>query len=135
MTTRLERWRKENIQKPRVNTVKKGKEAEKEFCKILMKEGYSVHRANTKPYERDIFGIVDLLAFDGKNILMIQIKCNLKNNQTIRDIQDFIKKNPHPDNLIFILAVRYDKRKHMNIKWRMWRIFKDRTEKKGEIKR
>ena len=54
-----------------MNTMQKGKNAEKEFAKILTERGYSVYRVPKTRWNHveDIFGLFDILACNSDGVL------------------------------------------------------------------
>lgn len=108
-----------------INTRRKGRVAELEYCEILKARGYLVEL--TPPpakfkKQQDFFGLFDILAFSKNDILFVQVKTNLKiklensKNQIILNILKFKNTNQLP-NVKYILANRIDGKSNKKPVW------------------
>lgn len=85
----------------------KGMKFEREYEQILINQGYVVQRVKggTKWNKNtDFFGLFDLIAFDHRGWLLVQVKSTFR-NKVLTEIQDWIKKN-NPPNTKVIYAIR-----------------------------
>ncbi len=88
-----------------MNTIKKGYRNEKEYMKIKESQGYTCYRPpKTKFNKQDILGF-DIICFNQKEILLVQVKTNQKRNMAIQG-----SFTNHPINLRKIQAVKRDRK-------------------------
>ena len=77
-----------------MNTYQKGNRRELEARKQLEAQGYLVERKNRSKYASpDLFGVFDLLAIKGGEVLLIQVKSNRSDfYKSRKQISDWIKQ-------------------------------------------
>lgn len=87
-----------------ISSVRKGREAEAEYKKIMEAKGYDCFKptkAGRYSKQQDIFGVFDIICVNTEELLLVQVKLHYK-----KDMAKLRAFTNHPSAIKKILAVK-----------------------------